>query len=92
VSKAEECRRLAEQCLGKARAVSKQDVRAALLQRAQMWLELAQSLEQEERREAPGRGEAPGRREAPPLSSVAQAQPPMQQQQQVQPDENDDKK
>ena len=74
MTKADECRRLAEQCLRAARATSKKDVRAALLQRAQVWLELAQWLEGEE-----------GTWALPPAASE-HAQPSIQQQQQVQPD------
>jgi hypothetical protein len=44
VSKAEECRRLAKQCLIGARGTVEKDARVALLQRAQVWMELAQWL------------------------------------------------
>jgi hypothetical protein len=73
VSKAEECRRLAERCLAAAQTISSEDVRAALLQRAQLWLDLA---EWQEKQEEEG---------LTPPSSIEQAQPPAQQQQQLQP-------
>jgi hypothetical protein len=68
VSKAAECRRLAQQCLIAARGTVKKDARVALLQRAQVWLEMAQWLEKEEEALAPRPGE--------------RAQPVVQQQQQ----------
>jgi hypothetical protein len=76
LSEAEECRRLAQQCLIAARNTKKKDLRAALLQRAQVWLELAQWQEEQER----ALSSAP-----PPSPTIQQPQPVQQQQQQVQP-------
>ena len=78
LDKADECRRLAQQCLIAARGTNKMDVRAALLQRAQLWLELAQWQEEQERQEGL----------APASSANEPTQPPIQQQQQVQPKTN----
>ena len=76
MSEAQELRRLAEQCLQAARATSNNLVeRADLLARAQVWLELAQWLEEQEGQEGL----------APPPAASEHAQPPMQQQQQTQP-------
>ena len=75
MSKSDECRGLAEKSLRAAQAISKLDARADLLQRAQVWLELAQWLEGQD-------GERP-----PPVQSE-RAQPVVQQQQQIQPKKN----
>ena len=70
VSKAEECRRLAQQCVMAARGTVKRDARVALLQRAQVWLELAQWLEEEEKGLAPP--PAAGERAQPAVQQQAQ--------------------
>jgi hypothetical protein len=44
-SRAEEYRRLAQQCLEMARTISNKDVRATLIQMAQVWQRLAEEQE-----------------------------------------------
>src|SRR5262245_14533424 len=66
LSEARELRRLAEQCLRAARATSNLVERRDLLARAQVWLELAQWLEEQERQESL----------APPPVASEHAQPP----------------
>jgi len=82
LSEAEECRRLAQQCLIAARNTKKKDLRAALLQRAQVWLELAQWQEEQERALS----------SAPLPSPTIQQPQPVQQQQQQQVRPKTDKK
>jgi hypothetical protein len=80
-TRAEEYRRLAEECLATMRTVSTEEARNILLERAQFWFRLAQEQDKES---APIGGSVPP---TPPAAS----QPAAQQQQQVQP-KNDDKK
>jgi hypothetical protein len=75
VSKAEECRRLAQQCLIAARGSDKKHARIALLQRAQVWLELAQWLEGEE--EGLASPPAVGERAQPVVQQQQQQMQPM---------------
>jgi hypothetical protein len=79
--KAEEYRRLAQQCLGMASTLSNAEARASALQMAQVWQRLADEQEQN-----PGLAERP-----PPSPGDGQIQPVVQQQQQVQPKDDDTK-
>jgi Holliday junction resolvase-like predicted endonuclease len=74
-TKAEEYRRLAQECLAMARTVSTEEARADLMTMAQVWHRLAN--EQDQRSDL---AETP----APP-PATEQIQPVVQQQQQVQP-------
>jgi hypothetical protein len=82
VSRAEEYRRLARECLEAARTVQDEDGRTALLQMAQVWSRLADE-------QADDSGE-----QAPPVPS-AEDRPVVllqqQQQQQIQPKDDDNK-
>jgi hypothetical protein len=77
--KAEEYRRLAQECLATARTVSTEEARANLLAMAQVWQRLADQQDH---------GSDLTKAPAPPL---APEQPAAQQQQQIQP-KNGDKK
>jgi len=76
VSRAEEYRRLAQQCLETLRTISNQEARATLVQMAQVWLRLA---EEQDAAIPLGAIEQP---------QSAQPSQPAQQQQQVQPKED----
>ena len=79
-ARAEEYRRLAQECLVAARSVSKEDVRAILIEQAAHWFRLAQEQEEQDVNiDVP----------APPSSP--QDQPVAQQQQQVQPKDDKEK-
>ena len=80
-SRAEEYRRLAQECLAMARVVSTEQTRANLMVMAQVWQRLA-----DEQDEGTDLAEKP----APP-SAIEQTQPVVQQQQQVQPKDEDKK-
>ncbi len=80
-SKAQEYRRLAQECLTMARTVSTEEARAALLERAEVWLRLANEQDDDS---ADIEGPLPPR-------PVEAARPVVQQQQQAQP-KTDDKK
>jgi hypothetical protein len=75
VSRAEEYRRLARECLEAARTVQDEDGRTALLQMAQVWSRLADDS---------------GER-APPVPSAEDRPVVQQQQQQIQPKDDDNK-
>jgi hypothetical protein len=75
VNRAEEYRRLAQQCLEMARTISNQDVRATLIHMAQVWQRLANEQES-------GTSLWP--------TPAESAQPAAQQQQQIQPKDDDD--
>jgi hypothetical protein len=78
-TRAEEYRRLAQDCLIAARSASKEDVRAALTEQAEYWRRLAQEQEDE----------GANIDLVPP--TPVEERPAVQQQQQVQP-EDDEKK
>jgi hypothetical protein len=73
-ARAAEYRRLAQECLTAARSISTEEARAALIERAELWLRLAKEQDEE------GTDI-----EGPIPSSPPQDQPVAQQQQQVQP-------
>jgi hypothetical protein len=77
--KAEEYRRLAQQCLAMACTLSNAEARVSALQMAQVWQRLA-----DEQDRSPGLAERPPPRGGP-------MQPIVQQQQQVQPKDDDTK-
>jgi hypothetical protein len=79
--KAEEYRRLAQQCHAMACTLSNAEARVSALQMAQVWERLA-----DEQDRNPDRAERP-----PPPPGGAQIQPVVQQQQQVQPKDDDTK-
>jgi len=79
--KAEEYRRLAQQCLAMACTLSNAEARVSALQMAQVWQRLADEQERN-----PGLAESP-----PPPPGGGQLQPIVQQQQQVQPKDDDTK-
>jgi hypothetical protein len=79
--KAQEYRRLAEQCRAMACTLSNAQARVSALQMAQVWQRLADEQERH-----PGLADRP-----PPSLGAGQIQPVVQQQQQVQP-KDDDKK
>jgi hypothetical protein len=79
VSKAEEYRRLARECLAAARSASTEEGRTALVDMAQHWFRVAAQQDDES---ASIDGSAP-----PP--AAADSRPVAQQQQQVQPKEDD---
>jgi hypothetical protein len=79
--KAEEYRRLAQQCLAMACTLSNAEARVSALQMAQVWQRLADEQERN-----PGLAESP-----PPPPGGGQIQPIVQQQQQVQPKDDDTK-
>jgi hypothetical protein len=74
-ARAEEYRRLAQECLTTARTVTTEEVRAALIERAEFWFRLAEEQDNESSNVA---GPVP-----PP--AAGESQPAAQQQQQVQP-------
>ncbi|MGA7487582.1 MAG: hypothetical protein WBW74_11680 [Xanthobacteraceae bacterium] len=78
-SKAQEYRRLAQECLAMARTVSTEEARAALLERSEVWLRLANEQDDD-------RADIEG-----PLAPrpVEAARPVVQQQQQAQPNKDD---
>jgi hypothetical protein len=78
-ARAEEYRRLAEECLAAMRTVSTEEARAILLERAQFWFRLAKEQDNE------------SSNIAVPPTAAGGSQPVAQQQQQVQP-KDDDKK
>jgi hypothetical protein len=79
--KAEEYRRLAQQCLAMARTLSSVEARVSALQMAQVWQRLADEQDRN-----------PGLVERPPPSPGGPIQPIVQQQQQqVQPKDDDTK-
>jgi hypothetical protein len=80
-SKAQEYRRLAEQCLAMARTLSNAQARVSALQMAQVWQRLA-----DEQDRNPDLAERP-----PPPPGGGQIQPIVQQQQQIQPRDVDTK-
>jgi hypothetical protein len=81
-TRAEEYRRLAQDCLSVARSASTEDVRTALTEQAEYWLRLAKEQDDEA-------ADVGGPMPPPPAEP---AQPPAQQQQQVQPkDDGNDK-
>ena len=87
MTRAEEYRRLARQCLETARTISNEEGRATLVQMAQVWQRLAD--------EVAGATEQLGdeqlvERPAPPATEAAR--PPAQQQQQIQPEDDESKK
>ena len=79
--KAEEYRRLAQQCLAMACTLSNAEARVSALQMAQVWQRLA-----DEQDRGPDLAERP-----PPPPGGGQIQPVVQQQQQVQPKDDDTK-
>jgi hypothetical protein len=79
MTRAEEYRRLAQQCLETARTISNEEGRATLLQMAQIWQRLADELA--------GATEQLVEATPPPATEAAQA--PAQQQQQVQPKDDE---
>jgi hypothetical protein len=79
MTRAEEYRRLAQQCLETARTISNEEGRATLLQMAQIWQRLADELA----------GATEQLVEATPPPATEAAQPPAQQQQQVQPKDDE---
>jgi hypothetical protein len=81
MTRAEEYRRLARECLEAARTVQNEEGRTALLQMAQVWQRLADEQEDANRQFDEGK----------PPPAAGSAQQPAQQQQQVQP-KDDDKK
>jgi hypothetical protein len=80
-ARAEEYRRLAEECLTTARTVTTEEARDALIERAELWFRLAKEQDHES---ADIHGSAPP-------TAAGESQPVAQQQQQVQP-KDDDKK
>ena len=80
-ARAEEYRRLAQECLTAARLASTGEARVASLEMARMWFRLAEAQEDESANIEVSIPPTPG----------AQSQPAAQQQQQVQP-KHDDKK
>jgi hypothetical protein len=79
-ARAEQYRRLAEECLAAMRSVSTEEARAVLIERAQFWFRLAKEQDDES---ANIEGSVP--------PTTAEEWPAAQQQQQVQP-KDDDKK
>jgi hypothetical protein len=79
MTRAEEYRRLAQQCLETAHTISNEEGRATLLQMAQIWQRLADELA----------GATEQLVEATPPPATEAAQPPAQQQQQVQPKDDE---
>jgi hypothetical protein len=79
--KAEEYRRLAQQCLAMARTLSNAQARVSALEMAQVWQRLA-----DEQDRSPDLADRP-----PPPPGGEQIQPIAQQQQQVQPKDDDTK-
>jgi hypothetical protein len=87
MTRAEEYRRLARQCLETARTISSEEGRATLLQMAQVWQRLAD--------EVAGATEQLGDEqlvEGTPPPATEAARPPAQQQQQIQPEDDENKK
>ena len=80
-ARAEEYRRLAQECLGLTRSLSTKEAQVALVDMAAHWLCLAEEQEKGTDIEGP----------IPP-SSAAESQPAAQQQQQVQPKDEDKNK
>jgi hypothetical protein len=81
-ARAEEYRRLAQECLVAARSASTEEARNTLLEMARNWFRLAQEQDHEN---------ANVKESAPPLAA-AEPQPVAQQQQQIQPKDDEDKK
>jgi hypothetical protein len=79
-TRAEDYRRLAQECRAAARATSTEEVRALLTEQAAHWFRLAEQQEQE----------AAGIEGSTPPTPT-QDQPTAQQQQQIQPNEDDKK-
>jgi hypothetical protein len=79
-ARAEEYRRLGQECLTTARTVSTEEARAALIERAEFWFRLAKDQD-----------ESPTIEGLVPPIAPGESQPTAQQQQQVQP-KDDDKK
>jgi hypothetical protein len=79
--KAEEYRRLAQECLAMACTLSNAEARVSALQMAQVWQRFADEQDQN-----PDLAERP-----PPPTGRGQTQPVVQQQQQVQPKDDDTK-
>ena len=80
-TRAEEYRRLAQECLAMARAVSREEARANLMVMAQVWQRLADEQDQ-----GTDLSEVPM-----PPPPAEPSQPVVQQQQQVQPKDDDTK-
>ena len=85
MSRAEEYRRLARECLEAARTVQDEDGRTALLQMAQVWSRLADDQADDSGERAPP---VPSAQDRPVVQEQQQQQ---QQQQQVQPKDDDSK-
>jgi hypothetical protein len=80
-ARAEQYRRLAEECMAAMRIVSTEEARAVLIERAQFWSRLAKEQD-DESTDVEG---------SIPPTSTPESQPAAQQQQQIQP-KDDDKK
>ena len=80
-ARAEEYRRLAQECLTAARIVTTNEARTALIERAEVWLRLAEEQDGETANVEP-----------PMPPNPIEDRPAVQQQQQVQPKDDDDNK
>jgi hypothetical protein len=80
-ARAEEYRRLAQECLTAARIVTTKEARTALIERAELWLRLAEEQDGETAQVEP-----------PMPPNPIEDRPVVQQQQQVQPKDDDDNK
>jgi hypothetical protein len=80
-ARAEEYRRLAQECLTAARIVTTKEARTALIERAELWLRLAEEQDGETAQVEP-----------PMPPNPIEDRPVVQQQQQVQPKADDDNK
>jgi hypothetical protein len=80
-ARAEEYRRLAQECLTAARIVTTKEARTALIERAELWLRLAEEQDGETAQVEP-----------PILPNPIEDRPVVQQQQQVQPKDDDENK
>jgi hypothetical protein len=80
-ARAEEYRRLAQECLTAARIVTTKEARTLLIERAELWLRLAEEQDGETANVEP-----------PMPPNPIEDRPVVQQQQQVQPKDDDDNK
>jgi hypothetical protein len=80
-NRAEEYRRLAQECLTAARTVSTEEARTALIERAKLWFRLAEEQDDEG---------AAIQGSVPPIAAE-ESQSAAQQQQQIQPKDDDTK-